>query len=65
VPRNRAAKDLVHLLLGIALGISVLARSKTKQAFLEGVARQAVAHFIERVPSRFDDEPNPRHEGMV
>jgi len=57
VPRNRAAKHLVRLLLGIVLGIRVLERSKTEQALLEGVARQALAHCIERLPSRFDDEP--------
>ena len=43
VPRNRAAKDLARLLLGVLLGIRVLARSKPERALLEGVARPALA----------------------
>jgi TetR/AcrR family transcriptional regulator, transcriptional repressor for nem operon len=43
VPRSRAAKDLARLLLGVLLGIRVLARSKPKRALLEGVARPALA----------------------
>ena len=43
VPQNRAAKDLARLLLGVVLGIRVLARSKPERALLEGVARPALA----------------------
>ena len=43
VPRNRVAKDLARLLLGVLLGIRVLARSKPERALLEGVARPALA----------------------
>jgi TetR/AcrR family transcriptional repressor of nem operon len=43
VPRERAAKDLARLLLGVLLGIRVLARSKSERALLEGVARPALA----------------------
>jgi TetR/AcrR family transcriptional repressor of nem operon len=43
VPRNRAAKDLARLLLGVLLGIRILARSKPERALLEGVARPALA----------------------
>jgi len=43
VPRNRVAKDLARLLLGVLLGIRVLARSKPERALLEGVARPAFA----------------------
>ena len=43
VPQNRAAKDLARLLLGVLLGIRVLARSKPQRALLEGVARPALA----------------------
>jgi TetR/AcrR family transcriptional regulator, transcriptional repressor for nem operon len=43
VPRSRAAKDLARLLLGVLLGIRVLARSKPERALLEGVARPALA----------------------
>ena len=43
VPRDRAAKDLARLLLGVVLGIRVLARSKPERALLEGVARPALA----------------------
>jgi TetR/AcrR family transcriptional repressor of nem operon len=43
VPLNRGAKDLARLLLGVLLGIRVLARSKPERALLEGVARPALA----------------------
>jgi TetR/AcrR family transcriptional regulator, transcriptional repressor for nem operon len=43
VPRNRVAKDLARLLLGVLLGIRVLARSKPERALLEGVAGPALA----------------------
>jgi TetR/AcrR family transcriptional repressor of nem operon len=43
VPRDRIAKDLARLLLGVLLGIRVLARSKPERALLEGVARPALA----------------------
>jgi len=43
VPRKRVARDLARLLLGVLLGIRVLARSKPNRALLEGVARPALA----------------------
>jgi TetR/AcrR family transcriptional repressor of nem operon len=43
VPRDRIAKDLARSLLGVLLGIRVLARSKPERALLEGVARPALA----------------------
>jgi TetR/AcrR family transcriptional repressor of nem operon len=43
VPRERGAKDLARLLLGIVLGIRVLARAKPERVLLEGVARPALA----------------------
>ena len=43
MPRERNAKDLARLLLGVLLGIRVLARSKPERALLEGVARPALA----------------------
>ena len=43
VPRDRVAKDLARLLLGVLLGIRVLARSKPERALLEGIARPALA----------------------
>jgi TetR/AcrR family transcriptional repressor of nem operon len=43
VPRDRIAKDLARLLLGVLLGIRVLARSKPERVLLEGVARPALA----------------------
>ncbi len=43
VPRNRKPSDLARLLLGILLGIRVLARSKPDRKLLEGVARPALA----------------------
>jgi TetR/AcrR family transcriptional repressor of nem operon len=43
VPRDRGAKDLARLLLGIVLGIRVLARAKPERTLLEGIARPALA----------------------
>jgi TetR/AcrR family transcriptional regulator, transcriptional repressor for nem operon len=43
IPRNRQAKDLARLLLGVLLAIRVLARSKPERALIEGVARPALA----------------------
>jgi TetR/AcrR family transcriptional repressor of nem operon len=43
VPRDRNAKDTARLLLGVLLGLRVLARSKPDRALLEGVARPAIA----------------------
>ncbi len=43
VPPNRVARDLARLLLGVLLGIRVLARSKPERALLQGVARPALA----------------------
>jgi len=41
--RIASQKDLARLLLGVLLGIRVLARSKPERALLEGVARPALA----------------------
>jgi TetR/AcrR family transcriptional repressor of nem operon len=43
VPRDRGTKDLARLLLGVVLGIRVLARAKPERALLEGIARPALA----------------------
>jgi TetR/AcrR family transcriptional regulator, transcriptional repressor for nem operon len=43
IRQDRVAKDLARLLLGVLLGIRVLARSKPERALLEGVARPALA----------------------
>lgn len=43
VPRDRDPEDIARLLLGVLLGIRVLARSKPDRALLEGVARPALA----------------------
>jgi TetR/AcrR family transcriptional regulator, transcriptional repressor for nem operon len=43
IPRDRAPRDLARLLLGVLLGIRVLARSKPNRALLESVARPALA----------------------
>jgi TetR/AcrR family transcriptional repressor of nem operon len=43
IGQDRVAKDLARLLLGVLLGIRVLARSKPERALLEGVARPALA----------------------
>ncbi len=43
ISREREPRDLARLLLGVVLGIRVLARSKPDRALLEGVARPALA----------------------
>lgn len=43
IAAERNARDLGRLLLGIVLGIRVLARSKPERALLEGMARPALA----------------------
>jgi TetR/AcrR family transcriptional repressor of nem operon len=43
VPPGRSAADLARLLLGVVLGIRVLARSAPDRKLLEGVARPALA----------------------
>jgi TetR/AcrR family transcriptional regulator, transcriptional repressor for nem operon len=43
VPRDVRPKDQARLLLGILLGIRVLARAKPDKALLEGMARSALA----------------------
>jgi TetR/AcrR family transcriptional regulator, transcriptional repressor for nem operon len=43
VPRNSGAKDLARLLLGVILGIRVLARVRPERASLESLARPVLA----------------------
>ncbi len=43
VPPDRDPADLARLLLGVTLGVRVLARSKPQRALLEGVVRPALA----------------------
>jgi TetR/AcrR family transcriptional repressor of nem operon len=43
VRTDLVAKDVARLLLGVVLGIRVLARARPEQAMLEGVARPALA----------------------
>ena len=43
VPRQRAAKDLARLLLGLVLGIRVLARVRPERALLQSLVRPALA----------------------
>jgi TetR/AcrR family transcriptional repressor of nem operon len=42
VPRERNPDDLARLLLGVLLGVRVLARAKPERALLEGVVRPAL-----------------------
>jgi TetR/AcrR family transcriptional repressor of nem operon len=51
VPRNRSSEDLARLLLGLLLGIRVLARTNPDRALLEGVARPAFA-LLDFEPAR-------------
>jgi TetR/AcrR family transcriptional repressor of nem operon len=43
IPSDRSPQDLSRLMLGVVLGIRVLARSMPDRALLEGVARPALA----------------------
>ena len=43
VPPERDPADLARLLLGVTLGVRVLARSKPQRELLEGVVRPALA----------------------
>jgi TetR/AcrR family transcriptional repressor of nem operon len=43
IPSDRSPEDLARLMLGVVLGIRVLARSRPDRALLEGVARPALA----------------------
>jgi TetR/AcrR family transcriptional regulator, transcriptional repressor for nem operon len=43
VPAERDARDLARLLLGVTLGVRVLARANPDRKLLEGVARPALA----------------------
>lgn len=43
VPKSRNSREIARLLLGVLLGIRVLARSKPDRALLEGVVRPALA----------------------
>ena len=43
IPPGRAPEDLARLLLGVTLGLRVLARSTPERDLLEGVARPALA----------------------
>lgn len=49
VPHDRRPEDLARLLLGVTLGIRVLARSIPNRALIEGVARPALA-LLDRPP---------------
>jgi TetR/AcrR family transcriptional regulator, transcriptional repressor for nem operon len=42
VPKERSARDLARLLLGVLLAIRVLARSKPERSMLEDIARPAL-----------------------
>lgn len=48
-PRDRSPRDLARLLLGVILGIRVLARTNPSRALLEGVARPAL-DLLDRPP---------------
>lgn len=43
VPKSRNSRQIARLLLGVLLGLRVLARSKPDRALLEGVVRPALA----------------------
>ena len=43
IPPGRTPEDLARLMLGVTLGLRVLARSTPEREFLEGVARPALA----------------------
>lgn len=56
VPADRDAADLARLLLGVILGVRVLARASPQRELLEGVVRPALALLG---PAPDDDAANP------
>lgn len=52
VPAERDARDLARLLLGVTLGVRVLARANPDRKLLEGVARPALALLDPPVQSK-------------
>ncbi len=48
ITRSQSAEDLGRLLLGVLLGIRVLARTRPERALLEGLVRPALALLDER-----------------
>jgi TetR/AcrR family transcriptional regulator, transcriptional repressor for nem operon len=59
VPTDRDPADLARLLLGVTLGVRVLARSKPQRELLEGVVRPALA-LLDRPDLR--DQPHDQGE---
>lgn len=60
VPPDRAPADLARLLLGVTLGVRVLARSNPQRELLEGVVRPALALLD------YPDRPNqPGNRGEL
>ena len=52
IARSQSAEDLARLLLGVLLGIRVLARSRPNRALLEGLVRPAFAALGEAKPQK-------------
>jgi TetR/AcrR family transcriptional repressor of nem operon len=59
VPSDRSPGDLARLLLGVLLGIRVLARSKPERALLAGVASPALA-LLDHPPRQEQDQASTR-----
>ena len=59
VPSGRDPADLARLLLGVTLGLRVLARSNPQRELLEGVVRPALALLD------YPDLPNPDNQGIT
>jgi len=52
ITKSQSAEDLARLLLGVLLGIRVLARTRPDRGLLEGLARPAFAMLGEAKPSK-------------
>lgn len=63
IPSDRGPDDLARLMLGVTMGIRVLARSKPDRKLLEGVARPALALLDLPIrPSATNPEPEAPHD---
>jgi len=52
IPKTQTAEDLARLLLGVLLGIRVLARARPDRKLLEGLARPVFALLDNEAPSK-------------
>ncbi len=60
ITTTQSAKDLARHLLGVLIGVRVLARVRPEKALLEGVVRPALALLDRRESEQEKPQPKPR-----